>query len=121
MTEPLVHIDISGGIAALRLNRPDRLNALDFPMAEALLAAISQAERDSSVKVVTLTGAGRAFMAGGDVGVFQNAGENAPQEIGRLIALFHQVVRRIRRMRRTIWWNISISLAISCGAFSPAR
>jgi 2-(1,2-epoxy-1,2-dihydrophenyl)acetyl-CoA isomerase len=99
MTEPLVRVDISGGIANVRLNRPDRLNALDFPMAEALLAAITQAERDTSVKVVTLTGEGRAFMAGGDVGVFQKAGENAPQEIGRLIALFHQVVRRIRRMK----------------------
>jgi 2-(1,2-epoxy-1,2-dihydrophenyl)acetyl-CoA isomerase len=99
MTEPLVRLEIAGGIAAVRLNRPDRLNALDFPMAEALLAAIAEAERDPLVKVVTLTGEGRAFMAGGDVGLFQKAGENAPQEIGKLIELFHQIVRRIRRMK----------------------
>src|SRR3954452_24619725 len=99
MSEPLVRVEIAGGIANVRLNRPARLNALDFPMAEALLAAITQVERDASVKVVTLTGEGRAFMAGGDVGVFLEAGENAPQEIGRLIEMFHQIVRRIRRMK----------------------
>ena len=42
--------------------------------------------------------AGKHFMAGGDISVFHNARENAPQEAGRLIELFHQIVRRIRRM-----------------------
>jgi 2-(1,2-epoxy-1,2-dihydrophenyl)acetyl-CoA isomerase len=121
MTEPLVRVEIAGGIAAVRMNRPDRLNALDFPMAEALLAAIAQAGRDPSVKVVTLTGEGRAFMAGGDVGVFHRAGENAPQEIGRLIELFHQIVRRIRRMKPPVICGVQgavagggLGLAVAC-------
>jgi 2-(1,2-epoxy-1,2-dihydrophenyl)acetyl-CoA isomerase len=121
MTEPLVRVDISGGIANVRLNRPDRLNALDFPMAEALLAAITQAERDPFVKVVTLTGEGRAFMAGGDVGVFHRAGENAPQEIGKLIEMFHQIVRRIRRMKSPVICGVQgavagggLGLAVAC-------
>lgn len=121
MTEPLVRIEIGGGIATVRLNRPDRLNALDFPMAEALLAALLQAERDPSVKVVTLTGEGRAFMAGGDVSVFHKAGENAPQEIGRLIEMFHQIVRRIRRMKPPVVCGVrgavaggGLGLAVAC-------
>jgi 2-(1,2-epoxy-1,2-dihydrophenyl)acetyl-CoA isomerase len=121
MTEPLVRVDISGGIANVRLNRPDRLNALDFPMADALLAAITQAERDTSVKVVSLTGEGRAFMAGGDVGVFHRAGENAPQEIGKLIEMFHQIVRRIRRMKPPVICGVQgavagggLGLAVAC-------
>jgi 2-(1,2-epoxy-1,2-dihydrophenyl)acetyl-CoA isomerase len=121
MTEPLVRVEIAGGIANVRLNRPDRLNALDFPMAEALLAAITQAERDPSVKVLTLTGEGRAFMAGGDVGVFYKAGENAPQEIGKLIELFHQIVRRIRRMKPPVICGVQgavagggLGLAVAC-------
>jgi 2-(1,2-epoxy-1,2-dihydrophenyl)acetyl-CoA isomerase len=121
MSEPLVRVEIAGGIANVRLNRPDRLNALDFPMAEALVAAITQAERDTSVKVVTLTGEGRAFMAGGDVGVFHRAGENAPQEIARLIELFHQIVRCIRRMRPPVICGVQgavagggLGLALAC-------
>jgi 2-(1,2-epoxy-1,2-dihydrophenyl)acetyl-CoA isomerase len=121
MTEPLVRIDISGGIANIRLNRPDRLNALDFALAEALLAAITQAEHDLSVKAVTLTGAGRAFMAGGDVSVFHKAGENAPQEVGKLIELFHQIVRRIRRMKPPVICGVQgavagggLGLAVAC-------
>jgi 2-(1,2-epoxy-1,2-dihydrophenyl)acetyl-CoA isomerase len=121
MSEPLVRVEIAGGIADVRLNRPDRLNALDFPMAEALVAAITRVERDTSVKVVTLTGEGRAFMAGGDVGVFHRAGENAPQEIARLIELFHQIVRGIRRMKPPVICGVQgavagggLGLALAC-------
>jgi 2-(1,2-epoxy-1,2-dihydrophenyl)acetyl-CoA isomerase len=99
MTDDLVRIDINAGIANLRLNRPDRLNALDFSLGESLLAALTRADHDASVKVVTLTAEGRAFMAGGDLSVFHAAQERAPQEAGKLIALFHQIIRAIRRMK----------------------
>jgi 2-(1,2-epoxy-1,2-dihydrophenyl)acetyl-CoA isomerase len=121
MSEPLVRVEIAGGIANLRLNRPDRLNALDFPMAEALVAAVTQVEHDTSVKVVTLTGEGRAFMAGGDVSVFHKAGDSAPQEIARLIELFHQIVRCIRRMKPPVICGVQgavagggLGLALAC-------
>ncbi len=56
-----------GAIATLRLNRPNALNAVDVPMARALLAAARQLAADASVRAVVLCGAGRGFMAGGDL------------------------------------------------------
>lgn len=121
MTEQLVRIDINAGIANLRLNRPDRLNALDYALAESLLAALSQVSHNALVKVVTLSGEGRAFMAGGDLSVFHSAGEQAPQAAARLIALFHQIIRTIRHMKPAVIAGVQgavagggLGLALAC-------
>jgi 2-(1,2-epoxy-1,2-dihydrophenyl)acetyl-CoA isomerase len=58
---------ISEGVATLTLNRPERLNALSTPIMEGLLEALPRLAWDAAVGVVVLTGAGRAFCAGGDV------------------------------------------------------
>jgi enoyl-CoA hydratase/carnithine racemase len=58
---------ISDGVATLTLNRPERLNALSTPIMEGMLEALPRLARDAAVGVVVLTGAGRAFCAGGDV------------------------------------------------------
>lgn len=55
------------GVLTLTMNRPERLNALTVSMTEALLAALRRAAVDAEVRAVVLTGAGRAFCAGGDV------------------------------------------------------
>jgi 2-(1,2-epoxy-1,2-dihydrophenyl)acetyl-CoA isomerase len=54
-------------IATITLNRPDKLNAFSGTMREDLLEALRNAERDATCRVVVITGAGRAFCAGGDV------------------------------------------------------
>lgn len=56
-----------GAVVTLRFSRPDALNAIDVPMAEALLAAVRAIAADASVRAVVLCGAGRGFMAGGDL------------------------------------------------------
>ncbi len=58
------------GVATLTMNRPDKLNAFDVPMIERWAELLGQACDDPAVKVIVLTGAGRAFCAGGDVGSF---------------------------------------------------
>src|SRR5437867_9073434 len=55
-------------IATLTLNRPDKLNAFTGPMIDAWAQALGEAQADDSVNVVVVTGAGRAFCSGGDVG-----------------------------------------------------
>lgn len=59
--------EVAGGVLTLRLNRPERLNAIDEPMARALLDALEGAERSPDVRVIVLRGNGRAFCAGRDV------------------------------------------------------
>jgi 2-(1,2-epoxy-1,2-dihydrophenyl)acetyl-CoA isomerase len=56
-----------GHVTTITLNRPDKLNAFSGTMREDLLAALQAAEADTECRVVVLTGAGRAFCAGGDV------------------------------------------------------
>jgi 2-(1,2-epoxy-1,2-dihydrophenyl)acetyl-CoA isomerase len=56
------------GVATFTLNRPDRLNAIDMELLEALIAALEEAGADDAVRAVVLAGAGRSFCAGADIG-----------------------------------------------------
>src|SRR5439155_12896872 len=67
---------IEDGIATLTFNRPERMNALSTPIMEGLLHGLPRLAGDPAVKVVILTGAGRAFCAGGDVKSMAEGGES---------------------------------------------
>lgn len=62
-----IDTQLATGVATITLNRPDKLNAFTGTMREDLLEALQSCERDDGVRVVVITGAGRAFCAGGDV------------------------------------------------------
>jgi len=68
--EDRVSISISEGVADVRLVRADKMNALDQAMFEALVGATERLSKDKSVRVVVLSGEGRAFCAGLDMGRF---------------------------------------------------
>lgn len=65
------------GIATLVLNRPERLNALNNELAIAVNDVLGRIAADQSVSVVVITGAGRAFCAGGDLAALGRAGRVA--------------------------------------------
>lgn len=64
---PQLRSEREAGVLTLTLNRPDKLNAIDNPLAEALLDALQAAEADPAVRAIRLRGEGRAFCAGRDV------------------------------------------------------
>ena len=66
-TNPPLLVERRGAIATLQFNRPEAMNALDLATAQALLAAMQGIAGDASVRAVLLKGAGRAFVAGGDL------------------------------------------------------
>src|SRR4051812_30567851 len=68
--EDRVSISIADGIADVRLVRADKMNALDQAMFDALVAATDRLSKEKSVRVVVLSGEGRAFCAGLDMGRF---------------------------------------------------
>lgn len=76
MAEQRVTIDISDGVADVRLNRPDKLNALDRHMFDALVSAADTVASDPTVRAVVLSGEGRGFCAGLDLANFQAAASN---------------------------------------------
>lgn len=69
----LLTYDVARGVAHLELNRPGAANALDLPLAQALRAGIARADADNDVRAVLVTGAGKRFCAGGDVGAILEA------------------------------------------------
>ncbi len=89
MSNPLL-VERSGAITRLRFNRPERLNAIDAAMAAALREAVALLPQDPDLRCVVLCGAGRAFMAGGDIGAFQ--GPQALAEIRHILGPMHEAV-----------------------------
>lgn len=74
MTSPSsapLRVERDGAIVTLVFNRPQALNAINVPMAQALLAALQDIASDDSVRALVLRGEGRAFMAGGDLVTLQ--------------------------------------------------
>jgi enoyl-CoA hydratase len=69
-----IRLDIKDGIALITLNRPHRLNALNYDLIDRLMAALDRIEIDAHVRVVILTGAGEcAFSAGADIHEFSES------------------------------------------------
>lgn len=97
-TEPLI-VRRDGSIVHLRFNRPDVLNAINIEMAEAFRRACRALGDDPSVRAVVLSGAGRAFVSGGDLSVFRtHPAEAAPA----LIEPMHEAVTRLAEMRAPV-------------------
>lgn len=73
-----LQLGLADGVATLTLNRPESLNAFSSQMQRELAAAITQIAEDPAVRAVVLTGAGRAFCAGGDIGEMSEAAQPVP-------------------------------------------
>jgi enoyl-CoA hydratase/carnithine racemase len=71
MTDDRVTISIEGGVADVRMNRPEKINALDDAQFAALVDAGESLEKDAAVRAVVLSGNGRGFCAGLDFANFQ--------------------------------------------------
>lgn len=70
----LTPYDISGGIATITLRRPEKFNAINYAMIDALMAALDSLEANAAVGAVIVTGAGeQAFSAGGDIYEFSES------------------------------------------------
>lgn len=88
-------LDISNHVALVTLNRPERRNALSMILLSELNLALSQAAHDDAVRCIVITGAGKGFCAGADLGDFQQA-PTADQVyqgiIEKYIPLMNQIV-----------------------------
>src|SRR4051794_16560980 len=70
IAEEVLRSDADGGVLTLTLNRPERRNAIDPALRDALAAALDDAATDVAVRGIVITGAGGAFCAGGDLARF---------------------------------------------------
>jgi enoyl-CoA hydratase len=77
MSEPLIRVERDGDIAVLTFDDPERLNAMTEAMGHALNDASAALRREEGLRAVVLTGAGRAFSAGGDLEMIRAKAELA--------------------------------------------
>lgn len=100
-----VTISVADGIADVRLNRPDKMNAVDSAMFDALIDAGREVARDRSVRAVVLSGEGRSFCAGLDVSSFgAMAGDGSGSGSGSGGSLFQNTNESpANRAQRAAW------------------
>ena len=94
MAESLVLSERRGSVALLTLNRPDKLNAINEPMIDALDAALDAAETDESVRAIVVTGKGRAFSAGFDLDMGLGEGKPGPADVRRALENDFRIILR---------------------------
>jgi 2-(1,2-epoxy-1,2-dihydrophenyl)acetyl-CoA isomerase len=95
-------VEIDGPVATLTLNRPETGNAIDLPLAQALLKASIRCDRDPAIRCVVLTAKGRLFCAGGDLGSFGSAGGDLPGFLSELAGTLHLALSRLTRMPKPL-------------------
>jgi 2-(1,2-epoxy-1,2-dihydrophenyl)acetyl-CoA isomerase len=101
-TNPPLQVERHGAVATLTLNRPDALNTLDEGLMDALVEAAADVAADERLRVVVLRGAGRHFMAGGDLKTFAAELSQPPQarsdHFARTIGRLHAAIEHFHRM-----------------------
>jgi enoyl-CoA hydratase/carnithine racemase len=100
-THGCVTLDTDGGIARVTLNRPAQMNAISPELLEDLWSVCEEIEHAARVKVVTLTGAGRAFSAGADLRAVRELSPD-PDRWARFMALWHRVFNRIESLPQPV-------------------
>jgi 2-(1,2-epoxy-1,2-dihydrophenyl)acetyl-CoA isomerase len=117
-----IETNVDGGVATVTLNRPEKLNAFTGTMREDLLSALCQCESDGAVRVVVITGAGRAFCSGGDVEFMSGLQKNGDvASFRKLLDAGRDVIVQIASMSKPVIASINgvaagagCNLALAC-------
>lgn len=117
-----IQVSESEGIVTITLNRPDKLNAFIGHMRRDLAEALEHAGSDRNVRVVIITGAGRAFCAGGDVAFMAELMQRRDaEEFSRILGAGRRVILAIRQMNKPVIASINgpasgagCNLALAC-------
>ncbi len=93
---------IDEGVATITLNRPERLNAFDEEMIELWVDALGDARQNEAVQVIVVTGAGRAFCSGGDVGGMAGRAPRTGLEHKRWLERIHRVPLTLEQIDKPV-------------------
>ncbi len=118
-----VRTEAKNGVQWIRLNRPDKLNAFNEQMGADLLEALEEGERSPGIMCLVVTGEGRAFSVGEDLGTDGRAFEDGERVLlgGVLKSKYNHIVQRIRRMDKPalaalngVTAGLGLGLAVAC-------
>jgi methylglutaconyl-CoA hydratase len=97
-----VLVQIASGVLTATLNRPDKRNAIDTEMIDAMLATLERADLDASVRVVALRGAGRDFCAGMDLNELLASADHSLEQNRKAALHFAEIFVRMRRLPKPV-------------------
>jgi 2-(1,2-epoxy-1,2-dihydrophenyl)acetyl-CoA isomerase len=125
----MIEVEIKPGWRKLTLNRPEKLNAVNPEMLSHLLDAIGAAEADNATRALLLTGAGRGFCSGQELGPEMLPGPDGPPDLQHLAGTWHhEVVRRLRASRLPVVCAVNgvaagagASFALACDIVLAAK
>src|SRR5213593_2529444 len=106
--------EVKDKVATITLNRPDKLNAFTAEMIDAWATSLGEAQADDTVNVVVVTGAGRAFCAGGDVGRMGDARPHPLDGKNQLWEHIHRVPKTLEAMDKPVIAMVN-GLAVGAG------
>ncbi|GGE97423.1 2-(1,2-epoxy-1,2-dihydrophenyl)acetyl-CoA isomerase [Stappia taiwanensis] len=102
MAAPVL-VERDGGVLVITLNRPDKLNSFNDAMQEALRGALTIAETEAEIRAVLLTGAGRGFCAGQDLGDRNMSGDGPPPDLRETIGThYNPLIRRLKALPKPV-------------------
>ncbi len=120
MAYQTLRYEVKDAVATLTLDRPDAYNALNLALGRDLFHATLEADEDPAVRCIVVTGAGKAFCAGGDVKDFAEAGDRVGVLIKELTTYLHGAVSRLARTAKPVIMGVNgiaagggMSLALS--------
>jgi 2-(1,2-epoxy-1,2-dihydrophenyl)acetyl-CoA isomerase len=124
-----VELTVRERVAWVTMNRPGSLNAWSRQLADDLLATLGRVSHDSAVRVVVITGAGRAFCSGADLrDGFERTPSGAPDVLGRLRTVYAPIIATVRSMPKPVLAavngvaaGIGCSLALACDLIVAAE
>ena len=97
-----VLVEINGGVLTATLNRPDKRNAIDTEMIDALLETLERADLDAAVRVVAIRGAGRDFCAGMDLNELLASADHSLDQNRKAALHFAEIFVRMRRLPKPV-------------------
>jgi enoyl-CoA hydratase len=99
----ILKFETKNAVAVLTLNRPEKLNALNNDLLNAIMHALDRIELDGEVRVVVITGAGRAFSAGADITAFQRHMQaGAAEAVAHFMRPGHRMTRRVESFPKPV-------------------
>ena len=127
-----ISVGIADGIATITLNRPDKRNAINDQMRAELIEAFAEADADKEVRAIILTGAGKGFCSGGDIGGMRArleapAGEVAfngwkrQKKTHRGVAAIHGVTKPVIAALNGAAFGLGLDMALACDFIIAAQ
>lgn len=114
-----IQVKMVGKAAIITMNRPDSLNAMNEELVDGLIEALENIAADENLRVAIITGAGRAFCAGGDLETLEKLATDEARKqfiakVGKIVQLIHDMSKPVVAMVNGVAAGAGFNLALSC-------